>query len=131
MELQASRPRARILLLLALIIAIGAWSRMPGGKFPLPFKAVGDTLWATMFYLWGLLLVPRISIFRAAAATLALTFAIEFLKRLHTPWLDSLRAGRITGFLLGHTFYWHDFASYALGTLLAIAADAGVLLRRH
>ena len=131
MNLQPTRSRVRVLLLLALTVAIGIWSRMPRGGFPLHYKAVGDVLWATMFYLWVLLVAPRLSIFSVTGLTLAITFATEFLKLCHAPWLDSLRNGRLAGFLLGHTFYWHDFASYILGTFVAIAVDAGVLLRRR
>ena len=53
-----------------------------------------------------------------AAITLAITFAIEFLKLWHAQTLEALRAARLSGFLLGHAFYWHDFASYTAGTLL-------------
>lgn len=63
--------------------------------------------------------------------TLTITFVTEFLKLYHTPWLDSFRTGRFTGFLLGRTFYWHDFASYAIGVMVAVAVDIGMLRRRR
>ena len=84
-----SRSRLAIFFLLGIVIAVGIWSRVPNGRFPLPFKAVGDTLWATMFYLWALMLLPRLSMFVAAGVTLAITFSIEFLKLYHAPWIDA------------------------------------------
>ena len=56
---------------------------------------------------------------------------MENLKSVGRTGALALRARRVTGFLLGHTFYWHDFACYGAGTALALAADAGLLRRRR
>jgi hypothetical protein len=125
----ANRSRSRILALLCILILLGIWSRIPDAGLAWTGKSFGDTLWATMFYLWIILLLPRMGILPAAAITLALTFAIEFLKLYHVAWLDALRAQRIPGFLLGHDFYWRDLAFYAMGTLVAVAADMGLIRR--
>ena len=58
-----TRPRGRVLFFLSIVIGIGIWSRIPGAGLTWSGKAFGDTVWATMFYLWVLLIAPRISIY--------------------------------------------------------------------
>jgi hypothetical protein len=79
-----------------------------------------------MFYLWFVLLAPRVRPTAAAALTVCVTFAIEFLKLYHAPWIDEFRANRVAGFLMGHGFYWHDLLCYLVGTGLAMAFDVAV-----
>jgi len=67
----------------------------------------------------------------AVAMTVGITFSIEFLKLYHAPWIDSLRANRIAGMILGHAFFWHDFLSYILGTALGVFLDRTVILRKN
>src|SRR5438045_280514 len=93
---------------LAAAIGVGVLSRVGGRAVGVAVpKEVGDALWALMFYLWIVLFLPRLSGLAAAGAAVAITFAIEFLKLYHAPWLDALREDRFAGFLLGHTFLWH------------------------
>jgi glycopeptide antibiotics resistance protein len=119
------RPRCRFRLVsfLAIVIGVGVWSRLGASQTPFIGKELGDILWGVMFYLWVLLVAPRISIMRAAAASILICFGIEFLKLYHAPWLDSLREDRIAGFLLGRHFNWRDLAFCVLGTLLGITLD--------
>lgn len=51
---------------------------------------------------------------RTAFIAIAIAFATEFLKLIHTPALDRLRATSTGGFLLGHHFATADLAVYAL-----------------
>lgn len=86
-----------------------------------------------MFYLWIILLAPRIRVATATAISIGICFAIEFLKLYHAAWLEAVRDNRIAGFLLGHTFYWHDLPCYVVGTLVAMAIDQLAVAResRH
>jgi hypothetical protein len=116
---------------LLLVVGIGVFSRTSAGRLPWLDKEFGDTLWATMFYLLIVLLLPRVKTAVAVWMTIAITFAIEFFKLYHAPWIDSLRSRRVPGMLLGHTFYWHDFVSYILGTALGILMDRYLIARKH
>jgi hypothetical protein len=124
------KPSGRTILALFVLAGAGIFSRTPAGRLPWADKAFGDTLWATMFYLLIILLLPNVRTVVAAAMTVAITFGIEFLKLYHAPWIDSLRANVIGGMILGHAFIWHDFLSYILGTALGVLLDRIVILRR-
>jgi hypothetical protein len=125
-DLPRARPRAAVAGLLALVIAVGVASRLGARAAHLPLllgKEFGDALWSVMFYLLLLLARPRAPVLTAAVLAMAVASAIECLKLWHAPWLDALRAGRFAGFLLGHTFLWRDFVSYAVGVAVAAAGD--------
>jgi hypothetical protein len=92
-------------------------------------KDFGDALWSVMFYLLVLLARPRMACVAAAGWALGIACAIEFLKLFHAPWLDALRANALSGFLLGHTFLWRDFVSYAIGVAAALTADMSLKRR--
>jgi hypothetical protein len=114
-----------VILLLTLIVIAGIASRLWPRFLPgIISKEFGDTLWASMFYLLIILAVPRVRPWRAAVVAIAITFAIEFLKLYHAPWIDRLRAGGFIGFLLGHRFLWHDFLCYAVGVMIGILIDS-------
>jgi hypothetical protein len=125
------RSRAGIALALAGVVAAGLLSRTPAFRSPWAAKEIGDTLWAVMFYLWAIFLAPGLRPSRAAAAAVGVTFAIEFLKLYHPSWLDAVRANRVAGFLLGHTFFWHDLACYLLGVAIAAAGDVALARRQR
>ncbi len=50
-----------------------------------------------------------------AAGVFAATCLLEFLQRLHAPWLDAVRGTFMGAVLLGNGFDWWDFPHYALG----------------
>ena len=127
----AGRSRAVVAAWLAAVVAAGVLSRVVGRRAGVAVpKEVGDTLWAWMFYLWVVLCLPRLPGLAAAAAAVAITFAIEFLKLYHAPWIDALRADRYAGFLLGHTFLRHDLLCYAAGAAVGLAMDRLTRRRR-
>lgn len=127
-----ARSRATLVACLVIIITIGLLSRLDPTLRQITLgKEFGDTLWATMFYLWFALLWSRSAIAPLAIATLAITFAIEFLKLVRLDWLDALRAHPVSGMMLGHTFYWHDLLCYMLGAGIAVALDRVVLRQRR
>src|ERR1700733_7459130 len=116
---------------LILTISIGVFSRTPAGRLPWLDKEFGDTLWGTIFYLLIILLLPNIRIAFAVDLAIVITFGIEFFKLYHAPWVDSLRAQRIPGMMLGHTFYWYDFVSYVLGVALGAPVAQYFIARRR
>lgn len=128
----ARPPRRRPFVFAALVavVALGLFSRTPAGRLPWAEKEAGDVLFATMFYLWAVLLMPRLRPTAAAAIAVAATFSIEFLKLYHAPWIEAVRANRLAGFLLGHTFYWHDLACYTFGVIVGLALDGVWMSRR-
>ncbi|MDQ8182674.1 DUF2809 domain-containing protein [Pelagicoccus sp. SDUM812005] len=109
-------PRARLVLLAALTIAIGLLSR----RFPIAGNYPGDALWATLVYfLWAILLPhrPYRLHFFLAATTAA---CVEFSQLYHAPWIDSFRqtlAGRLA---LGSGFDPYDLLAYAIGCVLGL-----------
>ncbi|MDB5297519.1 MAG: rane protein [Phycisphaerales bacterium] len=118
-----ARSRLTVGLALAAVVALGLFSRTPAGRLPWATKEVGDVLFATMFYLWIVLLAPRTRPAVAFGTAVAVTFAIEFLKLYQAPWLDAVRKVQPFGFLLGRTFYWHDLACYVLGAAFGVVLD--------
>ena len=59
----------RVLIALTLVIATGIFSRTPMGRLPWAAKEFGDTLWATMFYLWVLLFMAHLRWIALAMST--------------------------------------------------------------
>lgn len=126
-----ARSRVTLAACLVIIFTVGLLSRLDPALRRIIFsKEFGDTLWATMFYLWFALLWPSSAIAPLTTATLAITFAIEFLKLVRLDWLDALRAHPFSGMMLGHTFYWHDLLCYILGAGVAVALDRVVFRQR-
>jgi divalent metal cation (Fe/Co/Zn/Cd) transporter len=124
------KPSGRTVLALVVLAGLGIFSRTPAGRLPWADKAFGDTLWAAMFYLLVILLLPEVHTVVAVAMAVGITFSIEFLKLYHAPWIDSLRGNAIGGMILGHAFFWHDFLSYILGIVLGVLLDRIFILRR-
>jgi hypothetical protein len=127
--LTARRPHRRrpwLLVLVALVVALGLGSRTAGARAALPAfipDHAGDTLYAVLVYLLLLLVAPRLPVRAAAAGALALCVLVELSQRVHTPWLDALRAHRLVALVLGRGFLASDLLCYALGVGLAAAAD--------
>ena len=119
------RSRIRVSIALLAVIGVGIVSRLGAQQLPIIGKEFGDAVsWSVMFFLIALLAWPMASTLTAALLALAVSFAIEFLETVSRA-MDRrlLRAGRVTGFLVGHAFVWRDFVSYVLGTLAAVAGD--------
>jgi hypothetical protein len=74
-------------------------------------------------------MVPTARPAAAAAFALVLSMGTESLQAYHAPWIESLRANRVGGLLLGRYFSWHDMALYPVGTALAWAVDWSVSAR--
>lgn len=113
------------------MILVGLLSRLAADQLPTFLaKDLGDFLWPAMFYLLVLLIRPDASVTTAGLIALSLAAASELLKRVHFPPLENLRANPVAGFLLGRTFRWSNFISYALGVVGAIVIDTSFLSAR-
>lgn len=89
---------------------------------------LGDALWALMvFFLCGLLFRSRETRWIAVAALL-FSFAIEISQLYHSPWVDSLRATRLGGLVLGYGFLWRDLISYAIGIGIGVLIEMLLLI---
>lgn len=77
----------------------------------------GDTLWAMLVtlvfsvLLWG---KRPVLIF---CISLLFSFVIEITQLYHSPWIDSIRAQKIGGLILGFGFKWSDIICYTVGVI--------------
>ena len=117
------RKRSKIILALAIVIALGLASRaFPAilntlGKYP------GDTLWALMVFLGIILIKPDIRPTPAALIALVISFGVEFSQLYQAPWINAIRSTTIGHLVLGSDFAWQDLVAYTVGILLGWIAD--------
>jgi len=118
-----ARNRPRLLLVTACVIALGLGSRRPGAPaFVVDY--VGDVLWGVLFFLLYALVWPRKTWLRLAVWAIATTEVIEVSELYQGDWALRLRATRLGGLLLGHTFLWSDVLCVFVGGALAALCDA-------
>jgi len=122
------RKHSRFALALVALIALGLGSRSPGMP-PLVVLYVGDVLWGSLFFVLGALLRPADSSLRIGIGSLLLAELIECSQLYQAPWAEAVRATRIGGLLLGHSFLWSDLLCNALGASLALFTDAALSRR--
>lgn len=123
-------PRSRPILLLTIlaVIALGLASRKIPSLFPAFLdKYPGDALWALMVYLGWEMILPRLSVGKAAALALATSYLDEFSQALHAPWLDAVRNTTAGHLILGTAFSWIDMVAYTVGIGLGVVAELAVL----
>jgi len=110
------RNRSLFLLLSILSIVLGLISRKIAAYLPDFINlGLGDTLWAMMVYLLVASIFCRWSIARTALVSLTFCYLIEVSQLYHAPWIDSIRATRLGGLVLGFGFLWSDILAYTLG----------------
>ncbi len=115
--------------LLALVVALGLWTRSGSALVPAFFKEyAGDALWATAAYLALAFVFPRQSVKRLFVAALVISFGVELSQLYQAPWINQIRKTRPGALLLGQGFLWTDFVCYAAGA--AIGAFADLALRK-
>jgi hypothetical protein len=85
---------------------------------------VGDVLWGAMFFVLVGCVRPAATTRRLWLLATAVTELIELSQLYQAPWAQALRATRVGGLLLGHSFLWSDLLCVALGTSAAALADA-------
>jgi Protein of unknown function (DUF2809) len=120
----APRPRLLYASLLLLTITAGLASRRwPDLQPDWVARYGGDILWATMVF-WLLALgYVRARTLVLGVATLGIAWTVEVSQLIHLPWLDTLRASRAGGLILGQGFLWSDLWCYVVGAGIAIAVD--------
>jgi hypothetical protein len=79
----------------------------------------GDTIWAGMFLFFLRIFFKGIQLWKLALINYALGVADEVSQLYKAPWIESIRATRLGGLMLGHTFVWSDIVCYGVGTLMA------------
>jgi hypothetical protein len=118
----------RLLIALALTVALGLSSRLRPLGWPLYDKSLGDVLYAVAAYLTLALVLYRQRPALVAALALTLCLAVESFQATGIP----ARYAHLTPvrWLLGTTFSWHDVACYFVGVAVALALDVLLLRRR-
>lgn len=123
--------RLTYLVLVPLIIWAAFFTRSGAPWIP-AFIATygGDTLWAWMVFMVIRLAAPRWAIWKSAALTLAISYAVETSQLYHAPWIDAVRdfhIGRVPIglILIGNCFVWSDIACYTVGVLAGALAEWG------
>lgn len=121
--------RIRTLAAIAAILTIAAglavrrW--LPWGFWS---KYSGVALWSVVVYALVVCVQPRISVIRAAAITLLISWAVEFLQL--TPvsgWLSSQHP--VLRLIFGEHFSFGDLPAYAVGVLVASIVHVAIVSR--
>ncbi|NVO20828.1 MAG: DUF2809 domain-containing protein [Bacteroidetes bacterium] len=110
------RNRNIYLVLTLIIVVAGLASRHFSASLPGWVHAyAGDGLWALMVFLIIGFLFTRKSSLWVALSALAFSYGIEISQLYHAPWIDTLRANRLGGLILGFGFLWSDLVCYTIG----------------
>jgi hypothetical protein len=123
------RLRLTYLVLVPLVIWAAFFTRSGAPWMPAFIVAYGgDTLWAWMVFMIIRLATPRWAIWKSAALTLAISYAVETSQLYHAPWIDAIHGFhigpvRIGLILFGDTFIWSDMACYTVGVLAGALAE--------
>lgn len=119
------RPRITFTIILTVTVVLGLLSRR--ASF-LPSE-VGDALWAVMVFSLIRIIWPRWRPVVTAAASLSLSFLVEFSQLIQTPWLNSIRSTFIGHMALGQGFLWLDLVAYTFGIAFILLLTL-ILIRR-
>ena len=121
---------------LGAVIVTGLASRRFAMHLPTVLATnVGDALYASAMFALIAMIVSRWSVGRVAIAAFIACTVVEVSQLYHAPAIDSIRATRIGGWILGFGFLWSDLVCYAVGVALAASltalASAGSISARH
>ena len=105
------------------VLLLGLASRRFLGEMPFIKTYAGDVLWALMVFFGLAFTFNRWPTKAVALATLLFSFGIEISQLYHASWLDSLRATRLGGLVLGFSFVWTDLFCYSAGVIIGIVAE--------
>jgi hypothetical protein len=105
------------------VVLMGLASRRFFGDISFVKTYVGDVLWALMVFFGLAFMANRWPTKAIALATLLFSFGIEISQLYHAPWIDSLRATRLGGLVLGFSFGWSDMLCYSVGVLTGLFAE--------
>jgi hypothetical protein len=105
-------------------VILGLVSRRFRSELPwIIAEYAGDTLWAVMVYLIAATIWNRATPVLLAVGSVSFSFAIEFSQLYQAEWINSLRATRLGGLVLGYGFLWTDLLCYAAGVAAAVWID--------
>jgi hypothetical protein len=115
----------RLMLALAVVLALGLRSRLRPIGWYLYDKSLGDVLYAVAAYLVLALLHYRWRPSGVALLTLSLCLAVEFFQTTGIP--ASYEHVVVVRWFLGTTFSWHDVGCYVVGVGVVTVLDVLVL----
>jgi hypothetical protein len=118
--------RRRNLYGLWIVLVMGAGLLWRSSFFPLSWffsKYGGDALWALLVFLGFGFLFSKTSTPRLALAALCFSWIIEFSQLYHAPWIDSVRATRMGGLILGSIFNIPDLPACVAGIALGAIGE--------
>lgn len=118
------RNRYLYLLLIILTIIAGLASRYCAHQLPYWINLyLGDILWALMvFFLFGFIFKKRNTL-EITIIALAFSFCVEISQLYHAPWIDTIRATRLGGLVLGFGFLWSDLLCYSVGVSIGFCIE--------
>jgi glycopeptide antibiotics resistance protein len=105
------------------IMMLGLLSRQFSDELPFIRNYIGDVLWAMMVFFGLALMVNKQPTNVITILAGLVSFGIETSQLYHAPWIDSLRATRLGGLMLGFSFVWSDLLCYSLGILISSVLD--------
>ncbi len=118
------RNRLVYLILIVLVIGLGLASRRCGGMLPeFISKYSGDTLWAIMVFLIMGFIFKDKPIWMIACFAIIFSVAIEISQLYHGEFIDSIRATRVGGLVLGYGFLWSDIVCYITGIMFGACVE--------
>jgi hypothetical protein len=92
-------------------------------------KYSGDALWGLVVFVGFGFLLRRQSTLLVTALTVGFACSVEFSQLYHPLWLDTIRATRLGGLVLGTpsaTFAWGDIAAYLVGIACGVIAELAI-----
>lgn len=113
------------------VLLMGLASRRYLSEFAFVQLYVGDGLWALMVFFGLGFIFYRWSLPALASVALGFCFGIELSQLYHVPWIDSLRATRLGGLILGFTFLGSDLLCYSVGVGLGAALETYLIPVRY
>ncbi|MDA9445205.1 MULTISPECIES: ribosomal maturation YjgA family protein [Bradyrhizobium] len=128
--LETSLTRAALALTVIVCGLSLRWYGFPLGLPAFVVKYGGSLLWATMVFLLGGVLLPRLTRTQIAAIAAMIAVVVEFSRLVHTPWLDAFRLTTAGALLLGRIFSVWNLVAYAVGIAFGVWIDRLVQLRR-
>ncbi|WP_240625902.1 ribosomal maturation YjgA family protein [Spirosoma pollinicola] len=108
---------------MTITLLLGLGSRYFFGEIAIIKNYIGDVLWALMVYFGFALLFNKWPVKVIALTAIAFSFSIEISQLYHAFWIDSLRATRLGGLMLGFSFVWSDLPCYCMGVLIGVLVD--------
>ncbi|EMA6342927.1 DUF2809 domain-containing protein [Bacillus cytotoxicus] len=118
------RNRVRYALLTIIVMVFGLGSRKFAHIFPdFLHSYLGDVLWALMIFIGFGFLFHKLETKKVALMSLLFCYAIEMSQLYHAEWIDSIRATRLGGLVLGYGFLWSDVFAYTIGVGVGMVCE--------